>query len=163
MRYAVGIDPGPRNMGVCAINEDKTVKFLRKIDLFHYDTPLCINAIRQWCADEKELLDGATMIVVEKQFIGKDKFIKCAESLIIIETVIYTLYPDKSRQVRPMVIKDANGIKAAGNHDINKIRVKEAVEVSYPEIYAQISHGQKTDDICDAVLLAFYGLSKMNV
>ena len=139
-----GIDIGLKNLAWCTV-EGEDINF-GLIDL------------RQGkCKDYTKLVvdrypfpfSGAQKIVIERQMNAKMKLIAQAVRL---------LHYKQSEMVTPHRIKKFYGT-STGKYKGNKKAAELKVSEIFPKIWKRIK-GRKKDDICDAILMAFWGKSQ---
>lgn len=115
----LGIDPGLRNLGYCAMLNGRLV-LAGLDDLFPGEEVSYAgthHAIMEWVIAHKELLDAADVVVVEKQFM--DAKVALSAALIVVMTVLQTVAYGKCRLVHAATIKTAYRTKRGG-HAKNK-------------------------------------------
>jgi hypothetical protein len=97
-------------------------------------------------------------VVVERQFC--DNKVTLSACLIVIQTVVQCYARGKTLVVHAMTIKRAfNTI--TGAHKTNKLASVEKVRTLYPSISEAVRRKEdKLDDMCDAVLMCQWGMTR---
>ena len=160
MRYAIGIDVGIKNLGLCVF-DFATAKFV-----FWNNISLCPNGryvpannvayVRECVARYRNFFEDAACVLVERQM-------RC--NMRIVEAVLQTLFFDTCIIINPRSVKIHYGI-GTKNYKLNKQRAVEWV-TSFVQsnacafeagVTTAFKDGRKKDDLADSLLLVTYYL-----
>lgn len=149
-RLVIGIDMGYANLGVCILDTaDLTIPtyWANERIWFGRGKPTeneLFWAMHAWCQRHIHLLYDADLIVLERQMQARFK---------IMNTVIRTLHPRKTRVVSPNSV--TSHFKFTNKREIKKAQAVTKCRELFPAFEWP---GGKLDDMADAALLAKYAL-----
>jgi hypothetical protein len=149
----LAIDPGLRNLAFCMLDSHGRIVKMGREDIFQgreISVSGAYEAIAGWCDRNRELLDSADKVVIERQFCN-EKF-SLSACLLIVQTTLQANTHGKFVLVHAMSVKRHFGIPV-GKHHFNK---REATKRAMSMCQDIRELGGKVDDIADAFLLAKY-------
>ena len=159
----LSIDPGMRTLAHCLIRGGEVLS-VGRADIFHGERITVTGvyeAIQRWCEANLEMLHGADVVVIERQFC--DSKATLSACLQVIQTVVQCHARGKCLVVHAMTVKRAFGT-CSGAHKTNKQASVEKVRALYPKIAEAVvkgaKGGEKIDDMCDAVLMCQWLLTR---
>lgn len=146
----IGIDAGYANFAWVAIKDGNwrsPERWCNQRLITKYSEEALFEATYHWCQVNKQLLDSATAIVLERQI--EKKF-------AVMNTVIRTLYFDKTTVVCPQTI--------SANFDLPRTRAEKKKEsiALVKTMGCRLPAVKKKDDLADAMLLAINFLGAQN-
>ncbi len=160
MRYAIAIDVGIKNLGLCVF-DFVAAKFVfwDNVSLVpngRYVPAYNVHYVREFVKRYQSFFEEAACVLVERQM-------RC--NMRIVESVIQTLYYDVCTIINARSVK-AHYNLGTKNYRMNKQRAVEWAEVfvdNNPNAFSSgvttaFTHKQKKDDLADALLLITYYL-----
>lgn len=146
----IAIDAGYANFAWVAIkngNWRSPERWSKQRLITKFSEEALFAATYRWCQVNKELLDRATAIVLERQI--EKKF-------AVMNTVIRTLYFDKTVVISPQTIS------ASFNLPRTRAEKKKASVSLVKKMGCRVPAVKKQDDLADAMLLAVNFLGEQN-
>lgn len=155
----LAIDPGLRNLAYCYVHGEEVVD-LKRVDLFagtQFRLDCVFERAHDWVRANRALFESADVVVLEKQFVNRLSTLSAA--LMVVQTVVHSLYRDKVVLIPPMCVKRRFGT-STGEYRANKTAaVAKARELAPEDVCEKFFARQgKTDDLADCYLLARYYL-----
>ncbi len=161
MRYAIAIDVGLRNLGMCVFDFTLS-KFIywdncSLIQGARYTPSQNVRYVRDFIQRHQQYFDECMYLIVERQM-------RC--NMRIIETVFHSMFYDRCYIIDPKSVKAHYNISLK-NYKLNKARAVEwATDFvsSNPRAFisetplANFTNHKKKDDLADALLLLAYFL-----
>lgn len=150
----IGIDAGFANHACCALDYDwrRPVRWTNeRIMEGKYTEEKLWQATFKWCQANREMLEQASMIVLERQIEAPFK---------MMNTMIRTLHPHTAVIVSPATVGKRFGLSKT-----RKEKKEDAVNLVTKNLiaYSGMPKSKKKDDLADSYLLALWGLEKLEV
>lgn len=165
MQYAIAIDVGIKNLGICAYDfvENRVVHW-DNVDLVpsgRYQPALNVQYVHCFVRRHASLFDKAAVVLVEKQM-------RC--NMRIVEAVLQSIFFEKCVVIHARSIKAHYNI-ATRNYRDNKACAVEWVQrfvESNPQVFvgdtaAKFESEKKRDDLADSLLLVLYYLDTFSL
>lgn len=152
----LAIDPGMRNFAWCYMNEAGDMLSLGREDIYKgekIEMGPCYKNIHEWCESHHEMLCGADVVLIEKQFC--DRKVVLSTCLNTIQTVLMCHTHGKHVLVHAMTVKKFFNTKSTSHRNNKAASVAKALQL-YPSLSSSTG---KLDDMADAYLLCKYGVS----
>lgn len=160
MRYAIAIDVGIKNLGMCVF-DFATARFvfwdnISLVPCGRYQPANNVQYVRTFIQQYQSFFDEAACVLVERQM-------RC--NMRIIEAVFQTLFYDNCIIINARSVKAHYGL-GTKNYRMNKQRavqwaekfVENNAEAYMPGVTAAFDTGKKRDDLADSLLLITYYL-----
>lgn len=160
MRYAVGIDVGIKNLGVCVFDFcTSRFVFWDNISLVpsgRYVPMNNVQYVRDFVKRYEQFFDEAAVVIVERQM-------RC--NMRIIEAVLQAMFFDKCQVINARSVK-AHYDLGTKNYKLNKQRAVQWAEgfvesnpgAFQPGVTTTFQRKPKRDDLADSLLLVTYYL-----